>query len=259
MVNGLAQAAEPTASQTQEFTTPSGIHRLKTACRQFEAMFLSRLLGESFKPVSALRGSVPGGALYGSLAVDAFASTLAKGGGLGIAEMLYRQLQGYLAGQAGAPPVESERPDGAAPGVEDMALQRMRAIDPVVTAASRSLGVGGNWVRAIIIQESNVSPRAVSPKGAAGLMQLMSDTAHSMGVQDRFDIAENIRGGVAYFKQLLTQFDGDPELALAGYNAGPGAVVKFGGIPPYPETERYVREVIEKKQLLDEMYPMDRT
>ena len=131
MVNGLAQAAEPTASQTQEFTTPSGTHRLKTACRQFEAMFLSRLLGESFKPVSALRGSVPGGALYGSLAVDAFASTLAKGGGLGIAEMLYRQLQGYLAGQAGAPPVESERPDGAAPGVEDTALQRMRAIDPV--------------------------------------------------------------------------------------------------------------------------------
>jgi soluble lytic murein transglycosylase-like protein len=232
--------------------------RLRKVCEQFETMFLSQLLKENLKKISSLKGSTPGGGLYGSLAADAFSTALAAGGGIGIADMLLNQLQGHQA--TGSNP-GARRSAIPFPGTvtDNTVLGRLKAIDPVISNIARSLGVAGNWVRAIIVQESNVRPTALSSKGAGGLMQLMRETADEMGVKNRFDIADNIRGGATYFTKLLKQFGGNHELALAAYNAGPGAVSRHGGIPPYRETEQYVREVIQKKQELDEIYASEST
>jgi hypothetical protein len=99
-------------------------------------------------------------------------------------------------------------------------------------------------VEALIRVESAFNSRAVSSKGAMGLMQLMPGTAIELGVENAFDVEENLRGGTAYLRSLLDRFSGDLTLALAGYNAGPGAVEKYRGVPPYPETTDYVRRVL---------------
>ena len=99
-------------------------------------------------------------------------------------------------------------------------------------------------VEALIRVESAFNARAVSHKGAIGLMQLMPSTARELGVENAFDVDENLRGGTAYLRQLLDRFRGDLTLALAGYNAGPGAVEKYRGVPPYRETTDYVRRVL---------------
>jgi soluble lytic murein transglycosylase-like protein len=104
-------------------------------------------------------------------------------------------------------------------------------------------GVSPHLVRAVIQQESGFNPRAVSHKGAMGLMQLMPATATEYGVNDPYNPSENIRAGVAYLKGLLVRFQDNVELALAAYNAGPTAVTKYGAIPPYRETRNYVSRI----------------
>jgi soluble lytic murein transglycosylase-like protein len=104
--------------------------------------------------------------------------------------------------------------------------------------------VSADLVRALIQAESAFNPRARSPKGAMGLMQLMPATAVEYGVLDPYDPIENVRAGVKYLKRLLDTYEGRVELALAAYNAGPGAVKKYGGtVPPYRETQNYVAKV----------------
>jgi soluble lytic murein transglycosylase-like protein len=101
-------------------------------------------------------------------------------------------------------------------------------------------------VLALVQVESAFQPRAVSPKGARGLTQLMPGTARELGVQDAFDPQQNLDGGARYLRQLLTRYGGDVKRALAAYNAGPGAVDRHRGVPPYRETRQYVRRVLEK-------------
>ena len=96
----------------------------------------------------------------------------------------------------------------------------------------------------MIRAESSNNPRAVSPKGAKGLMQLMPQTASALGVKDSFDPADNVDGGVRYLRDLLLQYNGDAAKALAAYNAGPHRVQQYGGVPPYRETHAYVARVI---------------
>ena len=117
------------------------------------------------------------------------------------------------------------------------------AYQPEIAAAARQHGVDEAVVRAIIHAESAFNPNALSRVGAQGLMQLMPATARRFGVANAFDASQNIAGGVQYLAWLLKRFNGDVRLAAAGYNAGEGAVDKYGGVPPYAETQRYVQRV----------------
>ena len=107
-------------------------------------------------------------------------------------------------------------------------------------------GLDPALVLAVASVESGFQPKAVSPKGALGLMQLMPATATSLGVEDAFDPEVNLEGGSRYLAELLTLYGGDLRRALAAYNAGPGAVKRHGGIPPYRETRAYVKKVLER-------------
>jgi soluble lytic murein transglycosylase-like protein len=118
-----------------------------------------------------------------------------------------------------------------------------QAFDREIRSAAAYNAVEESLIRAIIHAESAYQPDARSPKGAQGLMQLMPATAAELQVGNPFDPAENIEGGARYLSQLLAEFKGNLELAAAAYNAGPDAVYKYGGIPPYDETQEYVRRV----------------
>lgn len=117
--------------------------------------------------------------------------------------------------------------------------------DDMIVEAAKRHGLDPALLKAVVHVESRFTPEAVSSRGAKGLMQLMDATAAQVGVTDPFDPAQNINGGASYLRQLLQRYEGNVTLALAAYNAGPAAVERWGGVPPYAETQSFVPRVLD--------------
>ena len=130
---------------------------------------------------------------------------------------------------------------------EYIAIPAHQAYDDIIEEAASKYEMDANLIRAVMQAESAFHPYAVSRAGAEGLMQLMPDLADEMGVSNVFDPRDNIMGGARYLKRLLDYHDGNLDLALASYNAGPGNVQRYGGVPPFRETRNYVKTI---KQIL---------
>ena len=153
---------------------------------------------------------------------------LASGADAGYVDVATAEIDGYEA----APP----EPGAPTPAKADLAS--------IIGDASARSRIDADFIASVIRAESGNNPRAVSRKGAQGLMQLMPQTASTLGVNDSFDPAENVDGGVRYLRELLMRYNGDAAKALAAYNAGPQRVQQYGGVPPYKETRAYVRRII---------------
>ncbi len=249
----------------------SNPQQLRQAAEDFESLFVYYMLRTMRKtiPKSGLLGNGMGGDLWESMFDQQLATEVARGTSLGIAEMLIQQLGNTDVAKSGQEPelqplpaVKPFRQGPTVPYSEVLKRLQTRASDishlekrlapfeDHIRQAARQHGVNPQLIKAVILAESSGNPQAVSPKGAKGLMQLMDSTAAQMGVHNPLDPAQNILGGTRYLARLLDQFDGNLELALAAYNAGPTAVKKHGGIPPYPETRRYVQKIQQYLRLL---------
>lgn len=265
---GLQGSGDLTAVREAGGGDRSRTEQLKRACQDFESIFVAYMLRTMRKtvPSSGLFGGGLGEAYFQDLFDEEVAKAISETGRLGTWKVLFQQLSGQ------APEVQAalgsrahgfsliprwagirgyrenvEQPLSAeqAPSV----IGRVQRFRPIVQMAARRHRVDPLLIQAVIAQESGGDPRAVSPKGAKGLMQLMDETAREMGVQDSMDPTGNILGGTRYLRALLDRFDGDVSLTLAAYNAGAGVVDRYGGIPPYPETRRYVEQVLNYRRL----------
>ncbi|GAB4373643.1 MAG: hypothetical protein Kow0042_17680 [Calditrichia bacterium] len=232
--------------------------KLKEAARDFESIFINYMLKNMRKTVmkSGLLDSGLSGEIMFSLFDQKISEKIAHSRSLGIADLVTRQLSSES--ESSEPPRNWRTSSSFfSPQTFSRVLNSYRkiknwdnttAFNAEIRKAARKTGVEEELIRSVIMAESGGDPRAVSPKNAQGLMQLMDSTATEVGVKNVFDPGENIEGGAKYLAKLLERFDGDISLTLAAYNAGPGTVEKYNGIPPYRETREYVSRVLSYYQ-----------
>jgi Rod binding domain-containing protein len=255
--------------------------KIEKASKEFEAILVNTLMKSMRNtiPRSELTGEGFGNDIMEGMFDEELSRHIASKGNLGFGEMLYRNLLDRVSdgnsvvserfpvmrpgrtgrsgrelprtGKKERPAVEPAARQPARPPAADAqgewaprkVMDRLHAINALVEEAAATHGVDSTVIRAVIAAESGGNPNAQSNKDAKGLMQLRDSTAAALGVNRVFDPRENVFGGTKYLRQLLDQFDGDLDLALASYNAGPAAVEKHGGIPPFRETKAYVKNV----------------
>ena len=219
--------------------------RMAKAARGMESLFLNNLIKTMKQSMLEEPDSefTFGADMLGSFGDMKLSEQLAsKGPGIGIAKMVYKQLTGgeELIDFPHTPPPPSSIQNNFELKLKD----RISNYDEIIQVASETFDVDISLIKAVIGAESAGKTDAVSKAGAKGLMQLMDNTAKSVGVNNSFDPKENIIGGTNYLKQMMQLF-GSKELGLAAYNAGPNAVMKYDGVPPYKETQSYIKRIQE--------------
>lgn len=233
--------------------------RIMNVAREFESIFANFM-------VKSMRGTVPDGGIipkstgeriYTEMLDTEYSKMISKHSGLGLAELIAKQIieleeengiaKTDIENLNSSPSFINEKVIGLSKQSEKVISYPVERYQKYIDEASEKYGVDRSLISAVIRQESAGNPYAVSHAGAKGLMQLMDTTAADLGVRRVFNAKENIMGGTKYLSMMLKKFKGDEKLALAGYNAGPGAVDKYNGIPPYKETKNYVNKVLNYK------------
>ena len=211
------------------------------AAKGFEAYFARQLVKEMIGSADFVGGKGSGGEIYQDMFKSVLGDEIANSGGLGITEMIYRKV---MQNKGQKPFLDANEQQASEIGqIAQLVPMKMGRYASFVDHAAKTHDVEPELLFAVMRQESGGDPNAVSHAGAKGLMQLIDSTAAEMGVSDSFDPVQNIHGGAKYLREQLDQFSGNIDHALAAYNAGPGAVKKYGGIPPYEETQHYVKSV----------------
>lgn len=244
-------AAAPQSKRYSE----AQMRKLQKAAEDFESLFVQQLLKQMRKsiPDSGLFGEGMAGDIYQSMFDESISKAIAGKGSFQLADTILRS---FNADKESA----TQRTEQTLPDYRTRTVQKTTPRPPaqsgekwdrsIIQEAASKYGVDPKLVESVIKVESDFRPKAVSKSGAIGLMQLMKATAEDLGVRNRFDPRENVFGGTRYLSGLLRRFDGNLKLALAGYNAGPGAVEKHAGIPPYKETQNYVEKVLKHYKAL---------
>lgn len=220
------------------------------AAQEFEALFVKQMLEKMTSSLEGgnLVGDAPGADFYQDMLLDEIAKQISVNGELGLAKQIresinqesgeVKELRSInVADKIFSNVFKSKKSD-----LPKILQSRLRKLNGIVLKAAKKFSLDPKLIKSIIAQESYGNPKAQSPVGAKGLMQLMDGTAADLNVKDSFDPEENIMGGSKYLKQMMDKY-GDLDLALAAYNAGPGNVDKYGKVPPFKETENYIRKV----------------
>ena len=208
-------------------------------------------------------GEGHGGDMFDTIFTSELSSHFTESGSFGIAEQIYRKVTGeqwdssLFEQNRKINPLEIKRKENTSPGKIEINNQNGESISPaksslervgkyenIIKEMSKQFNIDPNLIKSVILAESAGKANAVSKANAKGLMQLMDGTAKEMGVNNSFDPGKNIYGGTKYLSRLLRQYSGDVELSLAAYNAGPGNVEKYNGIPPFSETKTYINRVL---------------
>jgi Rod binding domain-containing protein len=251
---------------------PDEEKNLQSACKNFETLLTQRMLNQMFKSTdfSTQFGQGSGGEFFAEMYTGNIAKEAADNNNFGLAEQMIAQLKSrgnidpaviqkireldssdrlnFIPQQLAKSPVEQNknlsliekysRPNSLTP-------DKVSKYDSIIDIQAEKQGVDSALIKAVIKNESNGDHKAVSSAGAKGLMQLMDSTASDLGVNNPFHPGQNIAGGTKYLKMLLEKYDNNLPKAIAAYNAGPGNVDKYKGIPPFNETKEYVKRVMK--------------
>ncbi|MBU1097637.1 MAG: transglycosylase SLT domain-containing protein [Bacteroidetes bacterium] len=238
--------------------------KIAGASKDFESLLTSMMIKSMTQTTQGLFGSEGfGGDYFDTLLEGQIASMMSKGKGLGISEQVYRKITGEELNNLKIEKIDSNpfknsplKINKTSPVSGNLkpslgSVNRLEKYNDIISSASKKYGIGENLIKSVILTESAANPTAVSKANAKGLMQLMDSTAQDMGVNNCFNPVENIHGGAKYLAKMIRQYNGNLELALAAYNAGPGNVAKYDGIPPFKETKNYINRVINYLNYLD--------
>ncbi|MGD8777637.1 MAG: transglycosylase SLT domain-containing protein [Ignavibacteria bacterium] len=229
--------------------------KLAKASKDFESLLTTMMLKSMTKSTNGLFGDNN----YGGNVLDTFfeqelSNHITGAQGFGIAEQIYKKITGeelnmeelvkFKSNNTNETQIKSIDKGSSTVTPSSSAETRLKKYEPIIKEASDKYGIPQSLIKSVILTESAAKENAVSSANAKGLMQLMDETAKDMGVKNVWNPKENIFGGTKYLSQMMEKYDGNINKTLAAYNAGPGNVDKYEGIPPFSETQNYVKRVL---------------